>query len=42
MIKTDNSKKHLLLGDMLELGKYSKNYILKLEKVLTKLLLKIC
>ena len=41
MIKVDNSKKHLVLGDMLELGKYSKKLHMKLEKVLTKHLLRI-
>ena len=30
MIKVDNSKKHLLLGDMLELGKYSKKLHIKI------------
>ena len=32
MIKVNNSKKHLILGDMLELGKHSK----KLHKAISK------
>ena len=32
MIKIDNSKKHLVIGDMLELGKYSKKLHLEIGK----------
>ena len=40
MIKVDNSKKHLILGDMLELGKYSKNLHAKIGVSINKLALK--
>jgi len=40
MIKVDNSKKHLLLGDMLELGKYSKKLHIKIGKSINKTSLK--
>ena len=40
MIKTDNSKKHLLLGDMLELGKYSKKLHIEIGKSINKTSLK--
>ena len=36
MIKIDNSKKHLLLGDMLELGKYSKKLHIEIGKSINK------
>ena len=36
MIKTDNSKKHLLLGDMLELGRYSKKLHTEIGKTINK------
>jgi len=36
MIKVDNSKKHLLLGDMLELGKYSKKLHIEIGKIINK------
>ena len=40
MIKVDNSKKHLLLGDMLELGKYSKKLHMEIGKIINKTSLK--
>ena len=40
MIKVDNSKKHLVLGDMLELGKYSKKLHLEIGKSINKTSLK--
>ena len=40
MIKADNSKKHLLLGDMLELGKYSKKLHIEIGKSINKTSLK--
>ena len=40
MIKIDNSKKHLLLGDMLELGKYSKKLHIGIGKSINKTSLK--
>ena len=40
MIKTDNSKKHLVLGDMLELGKYSKKLHIEAGKSINKSSLK--
>jgi len=40
MIKIDNSKKHLLLGDMLELGKYSKKLHTEIGKTINKTSLK--
>ena len=40
MIKTDNSKKHLVLGDMLELGKYSKKLHIEIGKTINKTSLK--
>ena len=39
-IKIDNSKKHLILGDMLELGKYSKRLHFETAKNINKTLLK--
>ena len=39
-IKMANSKKHLILGDMLELGKYSKSLHLAIGKSINKLSLK--
>ena len=36
MIKVDNSKKHLILGDMLELGKYSKKLHTEIGKIINK------
>ena len=42
MIKISNSKKHLVLGDMLELGKYSKKLHTEIgKKLLTKHLSKM-
>ena len=40
MIKVDNIKKHLLLGDMLELGKYSKKLHTEVGKSINKTSLK--
>ena len=40
MIKVDNSRKHLVLGDMLELGKYSKKLHIKIGKSINKTSLK--
>jgi len=40
MIKVDNSKKHLVLGDMLELGKYSKKLHIEIGKSINKTPLK--
>ena len=40
MIKIDNSKKHLILGDMLELGKYSKKLHIEIGKNINKTSLK--
>jgi murE/murF fusion protein len=40
MIKVDNSKKHLVLGDMLELGKYSKKLHSKIGRSINKTSLK--
>ena len=40
MIKIDNSKKHLILGDMLELGKYSKKLHTEIGKNINKTSLK--
>ena len=40
MIKVDNSKKHLILGDMLELGKYSKKLHTEIGKSINKTSLK--
>ena len=40
MIKVDNSKKHLVIGDMLELGKYSKKLHLEIGKIINKTSLK--
>ena len=40
MIKIDNSKKHLVLGDMLELGKYSKKLHIEIGKSINKTSLK--
>ena len=40
MIKTNNSKKHLVLGDMLELGKYSKKLHIEVGKSINKTSLK--
>ena len=40
MIKVDNSKKHLVLGDMLELGKYSKRLHTEIGKSINKTSLK--
>jgi MurE/MurF fusion protein len=40
MIKVDNSKKHLVLGDMLELGKYSKKLHMEVGKSINKTSLK--
>jgi len=40
MIKVDNTKKHLILGDMLELGKYSKKLHIEIGKNINKTSLK--
>jgi murE/murF fusion protein len=40
MIKISNSKKHLILGDMLELGKYSKKLHIEIGKNINKTSLK--
>jgi len=40
MIKVNNSKKHLVLGDMLELGKYSKKLHVEIGKDINKTSLK--
>jgi murE/murF fusion protein len=40
MIKVDNSQKHLVLGDMLELGKYSKKLHIEIGKSINKTSLK--
>ena len=40
LIKIDNSKKHLVLGDMLELGKYSKKLHIEIGKNINKTSLK--
>ena len=40
MIKINNSKKHLVLGDMLELGKYSKKLHIEIGKNINKTSLK--
>jgi len=40
MIKIDDSKKHLILGDMLELGKYSKKLHIEIGKNINKTSLK--
>jgi murE/murF fusion protein len=40
MIKVDNSKKHLLLGNMLELGKYSKKLHIEIGTYINKTSLK--
>ena len=40
MIKIDNSKKHLILGDMLELGRYSKKLHIEIAKNINKTSLK--
>ncbi|MDA9084616.1 UDP-N-acetylmuramoyl-L-alanyl-D-glutamate--2,6-diaminopimelate ligase [Candidatus Pelagibacter sp.] len=37
MLKIDNSKKHLILGDMLELGKHSKKLHIQISKSINKL-----
>ena len=36
MLKANNSKKHLILGDMLELGKHSKKLHLEISKSINK------
>ena len=36
MIKVNNSKKHLLLGDMLELGKHSKKLHVEVSKFINR------
>tara|TARA_B100000795_G_scaffold59518_1_gene39631 strand:- start:65 stop:2911 length:2847 start_codon:yes stop_codon:yes gene_type:complete len=40
MMKVDNLKKHLVLGDMLELGKYSKKLHIEIGKTINKTSLK--
>ena len=40
MINVDNTKKHLILGDMLELGKYSKKLHMEIAKTINKTSLK--
>ena len=40
MIKVNNSKKHLILGDMLELGEYSKKLHIEIGKSINKMSLK--
>ena len=40
MIKVDNRKKHLVLGDMLELGRYSKKLHVEIGKIINKTSLK--
>ena len=40
MIKVNNSKKHLVIGDMLELGKYSKKLHMEIGKSINKTSLK--
>ena len=40
MIKVNNSKKHLVIGDMLELGKYSKKLHIEIGKSINKTSLK--
>jgi murE/murF fusion protein len=40
MINVDNSKKHLVLGDMLELGKYSKKLHIEIGNSINKTSLK--
>ena len=40
MIKVDDSKKHLVLGDMLELGKYSKKLHIEIGNSINKTSLK--
>ena len=40
MIKVDNTKKHIVLGDMLELGKYSKKLHIEIGKNINKTSLK--
>jgi murE/murF fusion protein len=40
MIKVDNLKKHLIIGDMLELGKYSKKLHIEIGKSINKTSLK--
>jgi len=40
MIKVDSSKKHLVIGDMLELGKYSKKLHIEIGKSINKTSLK--
>tara|TARA_B110000114_G_C15000940_1_gene360719 strand:- start:163 stop:1074 length:912 start_codon:yes stop_codon:yes gene_type:complete len=40
MIKVDNSKKHLIIGDMLELGKYSKKLHIEIGKNINRTSLK--
>ena len=40
MIKVDNSKKHIVIGDMLELGKYSKKLHIEIGEIINKTSLK--
>ena len=40
MIKLDNAKKHIVLGDMLELGKYSKKLHIDIAKSINRSSLK--